>query len=672
MKNSIELNEDIAQLTSNTIRLLSADGVQKANSGHPGMPMGMADCAYVLWNHFLKFNPSVPNWPNRDRFILSPGHGSMLIYSLLHLYGYDLSIDDLKNFRQLGSKTPGHPEYGEVKGIETTTGPLGQGFTNGIGMGIAAKLTAARFNTEDYKIFGNHKIYAIVSDGDLMEGISSEAASLAGHLKLDNLIYLYDSNKITIEGNTDLAFTESVETRFKAFDWDTVVIDGHNHSEIYKTIESVGKHQTKPVMIICKTTIGWGSPNKKNTSGIHGSPLGPEEILKTKENLGFPIDKEFYVPNAVTSDLQKVIEQKKEEYNGWERKYSEWRNKYSEKAKEYDVYSSKLIPDNLEEELISVLPTEAKATRVISGKVMQKIAELIPNFIGGSADLKPSTNTYLDDYKSIQADDFSGRNFHYGIREHAMGSINNGIALYGSYIPFGSTFLVFSDYMRPAIRLAAIMKIQNLFVFTHDSVFVGEDGPTHQPVEQLASLRIIPNLQVLRPADALETALCWSMALKKHDGPTALLLTRQNVTPIEREDNFKNEDVTLGGYVIKKETKSLPKVAIVASGSEVNAAVAASRILEDEGIPTRVISVPCKELFESQSEEYKRKVFPDSIQATVVVEAGISFGWNEYFNIPQLKITIDTYGSSGPYQELEKKYGLTAESIAQSTLEFLQ
>ncbi|MBI9072797.1 MAG: transketolase [Melioribacteraceae bacterium] len=666
-----ELDLNLAKLASNTIRVLSAEGVQKANSGHPGMPMGMADCAFVLWNQFLKFNPSQPDWSNRDRFVLSPGHGSMLMYSLLHLYGYDISIDDLKNFRQLGSKTAGHPEYGEVKGIETTTGPLGQGFVNGIGMAIGAKMTAARFNTEEHKIFGTHKVYAICSDGDLMEGLSSEAASLAGHLKLNNLIYLYDDNNITIEGSTDLAFTESIEKRFDAFNWETKVIDGHDYTAINNAIEEAKTNQTKPILIICKTTIGKGSPNKKNTSGVHGSPLGLDELKLTKENLGFPTDKEFYVPEEVSAETKKSVEKKIKEFEVWNILFEEWKSKNSELAKEYEKFVSGVIPENLEEELLSVLPDSVKATRALSGMVMQKIAELIPGFVGGSADLKPSTNTYLDAYESIQSDSFGGRNFHYGIREHAMGSINNGLALYSSFIPFGATFMVFADYMRPAVRLAALMKLKQIFIFTHDSVFVGEDGPTHQPVEHLASLRIIPNLLVLRPADGIETALCWSMAIRNENGPSTLLLTRQGVKPIVRENEFSNSDVAKGGYLIRKEKADAAKVAILASGSEVNTALDAQEILEAKGISTRVISVPCKEFFDKQSDEYKRGLIPVSVERTAVVEAGISFGWERYFDIPQVRVTIDEYGASGPYEELAEKYCLTGEKVAEKIISSL-
>lgn len=666
----INLNLNLSKLASNTIRILAAEGVQKANSGHPGMPMGMADCAFILWNHFLKFNPKNPEWLGRDRFILSPGHGSMLLYSLLYLYGFDLSIDDLKNFRQWGSKTPGHPEYAYPKGVETTTGPLGQGFANGIGMAIAAKMFAARFNTENFNLFGTHKIYAIVSDGDLMEGISSEAASLAGHLNLDNIIYIYDSNQITIEGRTNLTFSENIEEKFKAFGWDILKIDGHNHQEIFNALIVSSEYQNKPTLIIANTIIGFGSPNKKDTPGVHGSPLGPDELKLTKENLGFDSTKEFEVPSEVREAINLRLAELENKYNVWQKNFSEWQKKYPEKANELDNFLHYKIPNNLEEELIAVVPKESKATRVLSGKVMQKIAELIPNFIGGSADLKPSTNTYLDKFDEIKADDFRGRNFHFGIREHAMGSINNGIALYGGFIPFGSTFLVFSDYMRPAIRLAAIMHLRNIFVFTHDSIFVGEDGPTHQPVEHISALRTIPNLQVLRPADGIETALCWALAVKTKNKPTAILLTRQNVTPIERDNNFSNHLINKGGYVISKEKDIQPAVAIIASGSEVGCSLDAQKLLEEKGIATRVISVPCKELFEQQDENYLKTVLPESLKLIVIVEAGIGFGWHSFFNIPNIKIVLDDFGKSAPYKLLAEKFGFTGDNIAKEIIKF--
>ena len=483
------ISPELGKLAADTIRLLAADGIQKANSGHPGMPMGMADCAFVLWSQYLKFNPKAPDWPNRDRFILSAGHGSMLLYSLLHLAQFDVSMDDLKSFRQWKSRTPGHPEVGCLPGVETTTGPLGQGFTNGIGMAIAAKMTAARYNKNGQELFGTHKIYAVVSDGDLMEGVASEAASIAGHLKLGNVIYIYDDNHITIEGDTELAFTESVQDRFHAYGWHTVKIDGHDHEQIAKAFEAGINETEKPTLIIARTHIGFGSPNKHDTSGIHGSPLGDEELDKTREALGFPVDKKFNVPDEVYEIFKNRMRKSTAEYEEWSSQFMDWKTKNPELAAIRRTAIDKVLPEDLEKQLISALPEKTNATRSLSGNVIQKIAEVCPAFVGGSADLDPSTKTWIKESPAIAAGSFEGRNFHYGIREHAMGSINNGISLNDGFIPFGATFLVFADYMRPPIRLAAIMKAQNICVFTHDSIFVGEDGPTHQPVEQLASLR---------------------------------------------------------------------------------------------------------------------------------------------------------------------------------------
>ncbi|MEJ2054159.1 MAG: transketolase, partial [Calditrichaceae bacterium] len=506
------ISPEIRKLAANTIRMLAADGVQKANSGHPGMPMGMADCALALWTKYLKYNPKDPDWPDRDRFVLSAGHGSMLLYSLLHLAQYDVKMEDLQSFRQWDSRTPGHPEVHCLPGVETTTGPLGQGFTNGVGMAIAAKMSAARYNKSGRELFGTHKIYAIVSDGDLMEGVSSEAASLAGHLKLGNIIYLYDDNHITIEGETKLAFSESVQDRFDAYGWHTVKIDGHDHDQICNAIEEGINETGRPTLIIARTHIGYGSPNKHDTAGVHGSPLGEEELEKTRAQLGFSADKKFYVPDEVYELFKNRADENEVVYDQWMKQFEEWKKKNPELNEIRQKAIDKILPDDLEQQLVNALPESTNATRALSGSVIQKIAEICPAFVGGSADLEPSTKTWIKSSTGVTAQSFEGRNFHFGIREHAMGSINNGISLYGGFIPFGATFLVFADYMRPPVRLAAIMEAQNICVYTHDSIFVGEDGPTHQPVEQLASLRAIPNLQVMRPADGVETAVCWSMA----------------------------------------------------------------------------------------------------------------------------------------------------------------
>ena len=658
------ISPELSKLAADTIRLLAADGVQKANSGHPGMPMGMADCAFVLWSQYLKFNPKAPDWPNRDRFILSAGHGSMLLYSLLHIAQFDVTMDDLMSFRQWKSRTPGHPEVDCLPGVETTTGPLGQGFSNGIGMAIAAKMTAARYNKGGQELFGTHKIYAIVSDGDLMEGVSSEAASIAGHLKLGNIVYLYDDNHITIEGNTELAFTESVQDRFHAYGWQTIKIDGHDHIQIAKALEA-GKNETeKPTLIIARTHIGFGSPNKQDTSGIHGSPLGDEELDKTRAVLGFSVDKKFHVPEEVYDIFRKRMNQTATEYEEWANQFVDWKTKNPELAALRQKAVDKLLPNDLEEQLINALPEKTNATRSLSGNVIQKIAEICPAFVGGSADLDPSTKTWIKESPAIAAGNFEGRNFHYGIREHAMGSINNGITLYDGFIPFGATFLVFADYMRPPIRLAAIMKAQNICVFTHDSIFVGEDGPTHQPVEQLASLRTIPNLQVLRPADGVETAVCWAMALRKTDGPSTLLLTRQSVPALEHGSNFDIDGIKKGAYVIGKENSGSPEIVLLASGSEVGFAMEAKKILEEKNHSVRVVSVPCKELFESQPESYQREIIPESVKNLAAVETGISFGWKGYFGLPLLMIGLDRFGQSAPYKLLEEKFGFNGPDIA--------
>ncbi len=668
----LNISPRLGKLSADTLRLLSVDGIQKANSGHPGLPMGMADCAFALWSRFLQFNPKDPQWVNRDRFILSAGHGSMLLYSLLYLSGYDVSLEDLKSFRQWGSRTPGHPEYKCLPSVEITTGPLGQGFANGIGMAIAAKMTAARFNTEEFSISGTHHIYAIVSDGDLMEGISSEAASIAGHLQLGNIIYIYDDNNITIEGNTDITFTESVPARFNAYGWQTIEVDGYNHDKIAEAIEKGIEEEDKPTLIIAKTHIGYGSPNKQDTAGVHGSPLGEEELRETKRNLGFPEDKYFYVPDEVKEIFSSRIKELKEEYKCWQKQFEDWKEKNPKLWKQWKSFSKKSIPDNIEKELVGVLDSKPAATRLISGEIMQKIAELVPGFCGGSADLAPSTKTFLKSFTSIVPGQFKGRNFHFGIREHAMGGIINGMALYDGFIPFGSTFLVFSDYMRPSIRLAAFMGLHVIYIFTHDSIFVGEDGPTHQPVEQLAALRTIPNLTVIRPADGLEVALLWAYALRNRKGPTALVLSRQKVSPLKRSKNFDPSLIQKGGYIISYEKKGLPELILIATGSEVQVAMEAHKMLEKEGLSVRVVSMPSLEMFKMQSESYKASVIPQKGGRVVVIEAGISQGWKDITNLPLLMIGIDRFGASAPYKVLAEKFGFTGEQVVDRIREWIR
>jgi transketolase len=662
---------NLKKLAADTIRILAAEGVQKANSGHPGMPMGMADCAFVLWSQFLKFNPKDPEWVNRDRFVLSAGHGSMLLYSLLHLSGFDVTMEDLKSFRQWGSRTPGHPEYGHLPGVETTTGPLGQGFANGVGMAIAAKMHSARYNTSDFNLFGNHYIYGIVSDGDLMEGVASEAASLAGHLGLGNIVYLYDDNDITIDGSTNLAFSEDVAKRFEAYGWHTINIDGHDYVQIADAIKQGQNEIKKPTLILAKTHIGFGSPNKQDTSGVHGSPLGEDELKATKENLGWQYEESFYIPNEVQGIFDNRVKDLKVEYEEWQQKYNQWQSKESDLFQKFSEAYQKNIPENFFQELIDDLSETSGATRSLSGAAIQKIAEKFPGFVGGSADLAPSNNTYIKSDKPISKSDFSGKNFHFGIREHGMGSILNGLALYGGYIPYGGTFLVFADYMRPAIRLAALMGIQTVYVFTHDSIFLGEDGPTHQPVEHITALRTIPNLKVIRPADNVEVAASWSMALENQKGPTALILTRQKVKNLERDAEFKIEDVKNGGYIISKEKGENPDIIIVATGSEVQLAIESKELLEENNIATRVVSMPSLEIFRQQPNEYKDKLLSKKAKAIVVIEAGVTFGWKAISYLPMLVIGIDSFGASAPDNVLAEKFGFTAPQVVEKINGFL-
>ena len=666
---NIKPNSELDQLAVNTIRILSAEGVQKANSGHPGMPMGMADCAYILWTKFLKFNPVDPDWINRDRFILSAGHGSMLLYSLLHLSGYDVSLEDLKSFRQLNSNTPGHPENGCLPGVEVTSGPLGQGFANGIGMSIASKMLAARFNKNGSKLFGEHYIYAIVSDGDLMEGIAAEAASYAGYLGLGNIIYLYDDNHITIEGNTNLTYSDEVEKRFDAYGWHTVKIDGHNHKQIENAIKEGQQEKNKPTLILARTTIGFGSPNKANTSGVHGSPLGEEELAKTKENLGWKYKESFYIPTEVKEKFSKRVYVLKEEYKNWMDDFSSWKTKNPELVAGYKSAVNKILPDNLETLLFTDELLKESATRSHSEKVIQKIADHIPYFIGGSADLAPSTSTIMKKYDSILKGEFSGRNFHFGIREHGMGGILNGISLYGTFIPFGATFLVFSDYMRGSIRLAAISKIQVIYVFTHDSIFLGEDGPTHQPIEQSVALSVIPNVDVIRPADGIETLAAWIYALEKKTGPSALLLSRQKISAVERNIEFKNELFYRGGYIAYKEKSAKPKIVIASNGSELNVSIKTAKLLEEE-YSVRVVSVPSFTILQQQHKEYINELFPKEARV-VVVEAAKTLGWGDFIRQQLLIIDLKDFGKSAPWQQLAEYYGLTSEKIAATIKKWL-
>jgi len=656
-----KIDKHKVELAVNTLRMLSADAVEKAQSGHPGLPMGFADVAFVIWMQFLRFNPHDPQWPNRDRFILSAGHGSMLLYALLNLFGYDLSLDDIKQFRQFGSKTPGHPEYGHTPGVESTTGPLGQGFANGVGMALAERILADRFNKGGMKII-DHYIYGVVSDGDLMEGITSEAASFAGHLGLANIIYIYDCNQITIEGSTSLAFTEDVAKRFEAYNWRVFKIDGHNHTEIAEAIETARGEKERPSLIIARTHIGKGSPNRQDTASIHGEPLGAKELELTKESLRWPKDKPFYIPEEVKQLCQSRVTELKEEYENWQTQFKKYIRKDANMSRLWDTYFKKEIPENLESELLKTIKKDPVATRIASGEMMQVIAQRIPGFMGGSADLCPSTKTYIKNSSSIDKNKFEGRNIHFGVREHAMGGILNGMALYGGIIPFGSTFLTFSDYMRPSIRLAAMMRIQVIYVFTHDSILLGEDGPTHQPVEHLTSLRLIPNLLVIRPSDATETAAAWVAALNHTDGPTALILSRQDIPVINRSMYPSQSHLKYGAYVLK-DSEGNPDIILLASGSEVAIALEATLQLQSKGAKAKLISMPSFELFRSNSDEYRKSILPPACKKRVAIEAAAKNDWYEFVGLDGLIIGVDRYGASAPSNVIAEHYGFTVQNI---------
>ena len=657
------MSNNIDQLSINTIRFLAVDGVQKANSGHPGMPMGCAPIAYSLYTKFMKHNPANPKWLNRDRFILSAGHGSMLLYSTLHLCGYNISMDDLKSFRQWNSITPGHPEYGLTDGVETTTGPLGQGFTNAVGMAIAQQYLASVFNKDDMKIL-DHYIYGICSDGDLMEGVSHEAASLAAHLKLGKIIFFYDNNKITIDGSTSLAFTEDVSKRFEAYGWQVLNVDDVNDlSQIETAVKEAQKETSKPTLINTRTHIGYGSPNKQDTSSAHGSPLGEEEIKLTKKNLNWPEDKTFYVPAEVRTFFENVKTNGVKAEEEWNTLFNKYKEKYPDEAK---LFLS-VMNGNFGDEWKSKLPVfenteEVMATRAASGKVINAIAGSLPTLIGGSADLAPSNNTLIKDADNFSADNRRGRNFHFGIREHAMASILNGMAYYGGVIPYGGTFLVFSDYLRPAIRLASLSKIKVIYVFTHDSIGLGEDGPTHQPVEHLAALRAIPKLVVLRPCDANETAEAWKFAIEHKGSPVALILTRQKLPTLDRKKYSPAENLVKGAYVLS-DCDDKPELILMASGSEVSITLDAANKLNEEGIKTRVVSFPSRELFEQQEDEYKESVLPSNVKARVSVEMGVAQGWEKYIGNYGEAVSIEKFGASAPYKILLEKYGFTVENI---------
>ena len=669
----------LEQSCVNAIRFLSADMIQKANSGHPGMPMGAAPIAYVLWSHHLKHNPVNPAWPDRDRFVLSAGHASAMLYSLLYLTGYDLSLSDLKSFRQWGSKTPGHPERGLVPGVESTTGPLGQGVATAVGMAIAEAHLASIFNRPPYDII-NHYTYALVSDGDLMEGVSAEACSLAGHLKLGKLIVLYDNNGMSLAGTTSLTFSEDVGKRFEAYGWHVEQVeDGNNLDEIDEALSSAKLEEERPSLIVVKTVIGYGAPDVQNSFSVHGKPLGEEELAAAKKNLGWPIKPKFYIPNGVLSHFRRAVIQGKRWEAEWQKRLSFYAKKYPELAAEFYRRVEGRLPNGWDKDLpIFSSQEKALATRVASGKVLQSLAKRIPELVGGSADLNPSTHTALEGDGDFQPPvtasvgvqgaaggewSYTGRNIHFGVREHAMGAIANGLACHGGVIPFVSTFLVFSNYMRPAIRLAALMGCQVIYVFTHDSIGVGEDGPTHQPIEHLASLRAIPNLTIIRPTDANETVEAWKVAVQNRKGPTALVLSRLDLPVLDRSRYASAAGLHRGGYVLWQSKAGRPDVILISSGSEVNITLKAAEKLATEKINARVVVLPSWELFEHQSKEYRHEVFPTSVQARVAVEAGTKLGWERYTGQNGNIIGLDTFGASAPGSVLYMKFGFTVDNI---------
>ncbi len=655
----------------NTIRFLSADAVQRANSGHPGMPMGAAAMAYTLWTKHLRFNPTNPKWWDRDRFVLSGGHGSMLLYSLLHLTGFDLSLDDLKDFRQWKSKTPGHPECELTPGVEVTTGPLGQGFANCIGMAIAERHLAATFNKPGHDIV-NHHLYAIVTDGDLMEGISSEAASLAGHLQLGNVIMLYDDNEISIDGSTDLAFTENRGKRFEAFGWHVQKVeDGNNVSAIDEAITKA-KQDPRPSIIMCRTHIGFGLPTKQDTAKAHGEPPGVEELQKAKENMQWPVEPSFYIPEDVLKHFRAVGKKGAQLEEAWNTSFEDYKKEFPELAEEYSRRMRGVLIQGWDKDLPEFEPEEKGiATRAASGKVINALAKKLPELMGGSADLTPSNKTWIQDSPSFQADTPEGRNLHFGVREHSMAAIVNGMAAHGGIIPFGSTFLMFSDYMRPSIRLSALSGHGSIWVFTHDSIGVGEDGPTHQPVEHLAALRAIPNLVVLRPGDANEVREAWKIAISRRDGPTLLALTRQSVPILDRSVFNSAENTSHGAYILRDYGKT-PEIILMASGSEVGLIVQAAKKLHEKKIGVRVVSFPSWELFERQSQEYRDAVFPPDVTARLAVEAGVSQGWKRWVGDSGETICIDKFGASAPGKILFEKYGLTVENVIEHVLKIIK
>lgn len=658
--------QNLDQLSINTIRMLAIDGVQKANSGHPGMPMGMAAASYTLWTRFLRHNPKNPRWANRDRFVLSAGHGSMLLYSLLYLTGYDdFPLEQLKQFRQWGSITPGHPESELSAAIETTTGPLGQGFANGVGMAIGAGYLAAYFNRPEHEIIDYH-IYAIVSDGDLMEGVASEAASLAGHLKLGRLIYLYDDNHISIDGNTSVAFTEDRAKRFEAYNWHVQTVeDGNDIAALASAIEKA-KADPRPSIICVRSVIGYGSPNRAGTAKAHGEPLGVDEVKLTRQNLGWPYEEPFTVPEEALNHFRRAVAAGDAAESAWRARFDAYAGAHPDLAREFEQWFSGKLPEGWQSAMPVFPSDKPMATREASGKALNAFAKALPMLLGGSADLRPSNNTFLEGMGEYQPDNYSGRNFHFGVREHAMGSLMNGISLTRPLIPFGGTFMVFYDYMRPPVRLAAMMGLRAIYVYTHDSIGLGEDGPTHQPVEHLMGMRALPNLTVIRPADANETAVAWRIAIENEHGPTALALTRQKLPVFDRSIFAPAGNVAKGAYVLCDSPTGKVDAILIATGSEVAIAVEAREKLAAEGIGARVVSMPSWELFERQPQAYRDEVLPPAVARRVSIEAGLTFGWSRYVGEKGISIGLDRFGASAPYQVLYEQFGLTAANVVEA------
>ena len=649
----------LSRTATNTIRFLAVDAVEKAKSGHPGLPMGAADVAFVLWSRYLRYDPTAPDWPDRDRFVLSAGHGCMLLYGLLHLSGFDLPMSELQAFRQWGSKTPGHPEFGHTVGVEATTGPLGQGISNAVGMALAGKMAATRFNEAAFQPVA-HRVFTLVSDGDVMEGISGEASSLAGHLGLGNLIVLYDDNGISIEGKTSLAFSEDVPARYAAYGWHVQSIDGHDHDQIAKALDTAISERARPSLIACKTHIAYGAPHKQDSAEAHGSPLGPEETKAAKEALGWPLEPTFLVPDEVRDFFRARAQEGAALRTGWESRFAEWAKDNPDRAAEWDAIWSKTVPKDIVAKLLASAPDGAAATREHGRTVLQKAAQLVPALTGGSADLAPSTLTLIKDSGSVGPGSFEGRNLHFGIREHAMGAVLNGMAYHGSFRPYGSTFLVFSDYMRPSMRLAALSKLPVIYVFTHDSVFVGEDGPTHEPIEHVASLRLIPNLHVWRPADGLETALAWGLALERTDGPSALILGRQKLPAIARRGGIAEAELRRGGYLAAGEAG--PHAIVAATGSELHLAMGAREALAAKGTKVNVVSLPCLERFHEQPQSYRDGLFPAGVPVATI-EAGRTDPWRFLAGPKGLTLGIDGYGASAPAAVNAEKFGFTVETV---------